>query len=668
MSGAYKENTMPNALGFAVANMDPSVNPAHDFYRFAAGGWLDQTAIPDTEGRVDGFIGLHRQVNQQILDLLQAAAANSATAPRGSVEQQVGDFFASAMDTARLDALGIAPLQPEFERIDAMATLEELAATLVHLMTITGSAILLVPFVFADRKQSDLNSLGIYPGELSLGTRDLYLTEAYAPLRAAFLEHVARMLQLAGATAGEAAQQAQVIVEMETALASAKLSPVEAANPAATYNPMSVADLQALAPHFDLATFFAQLGLTTEQVVVVAEPRFVQAFETLLVERPIVDFRVYLRWRLLNGMSQYLSPAIAEADLDFFVKTLQGTPALLPREQRVASHLQNSFGHPVAQLYVKAHFSPETRAQVTDLVGRIKAQFRKRLTTNRWLDESTRAFALDKLARMEIRVGYPDNWIDYSDVKIRRDDYLGNVMRLNRFDMTRNLAKAGQPVVNDEFAIPNATLPTTINAAYQPAANKIEMCAAFLQPPFFFPDLDAAVNYGTLGAIIGHEMTHGFDSMGRHFDAAGNLIDWWTANDSEEFEAFTNKLVAQYDRYEALPGVPVNGKLTVTENTADLGGVTLAFHALQEVLAEQAAPGLLDGYSPDERFFIAWAQLWMSKVRPEVLQLLISSDPHPPSAVRATGPLVNLDAFFAAFAIQPGDAMWRDKDERIEIW
>ena len=655
-------------LGFSVANMDLTAKPAQDFYRFAAGSWLDRAIIPDTEGQVHEFIELSRQVTTQIVGLLKDAAAHSADAPRGSVEQQVGDFFASAMDTQRLDALGMAPLHAEFERIDALATPAHLAATIAHLLGSTGSPILLIPYVMADRRQSGVEVLYLYPGGLSLGVRDLYLMEAYAPIRASFLQHVARMLQLSGVPADTAAQQAQTILELETALAGSMLTPVEAANPETVYNRMSVADVQALAPHFDVAAFFTALGLATEQAIVVGQPRYMQALDALLVERPLEDIKTYLRWRLVNGVSQYLSPTTADADLDFFVKTLQGITELLPREQRVASQLQKCLGHPVARLYVQKYFSPATREQVTEIVNRVKAQFRTRLIANPWLDAPTRAFALDKLDRMVIRVGHPENWIDYSGVEICRDDYLGNALRLNQFDMARNLAKAGKPVVADEFCVPGTTLPTDVNAGYQPSANKIEICAAFLQPPSFYPNMDAAVNYGTLGAVIGHEMTHGFDSTGRRYDAAGNMTDWWTANDSEEFDAFTRKLVEQFSRYEALPGVCVNGQLTVTENTADLGGVTLAFNALKELLAEQAIRRDIEGYSPEARFFIAWAQLWMSKARPEVLQLMISSDPHTPSAFRAVGPLVNLDEFFATFAIQPGDAMWRDKQDRVAIW
>ncbi len=659
---------MNNTLGFSIENMDPTADPAQDFYRFAAGRWLDQAVIPETESQVGGFVALFRQVNEQILTLLQNAAAHSTTAPLGSVGQQVGDFFASALDVQRLDALGLTPLQPEFDRIDGITNLTDLAITVAHLLRASGTPVLLVPYVMADKKQSDLNALGIFPGGLTINSRDVYVTEAYAPVRAALSAHIARMLQLAGTSAEAAAQQAQTILDLETALATAKLTPVEAANPETTYNKMTAADVQALAPHFDLAAFFTRLKVSAVRDVIVAEPRYVQALDALLVERPIGDFKVYLRWRLLNGVSQYLAPAIAEADLDFFEKQLQGKTELLPREQRVTAQLQKSLGHPVAQLYVKEYFSAQTRAQVAELVDRIKTQFEARLRSNPWLDEPTRAFALNKLAKMVIRVGHPEKWLDFSSVEIRRDDYLGNVMRLNQFDLERNLAKAGTSVVNDEFAIPGATLPTDINAAYQPASNRIEISAAILQPPFFYPHLDTAVNYGTLGAVIAHELTHGFDSIGRRFDAGGSLIDWWTANDSEEFEAFTARLVAQYSKYKALPGVFVNGQLTVTENTADLGGVTIAYHALQAALDEQSARNPIDGYSPEARYFIAWAQLWMSKTRPEVVQLLIGTDPHPPSEFRATGPLLNVAEFFTTFNIQPGDGLWRDQADQVVIW
>jgi putative endopeptidase len=652
-------------LGFSIANMDPAVNPGRDFYRFAAGGWLDRAEIPDTESQVNGFIRLYRRVNEQLLTLLQAASAAAATAPKGSIEQQVGDFYASAMDTEQLEARGMAPLQAELTRIDAVDSPASFARTLAYLTGITGAPMLVLPVVFTDKRQNSLNVLQVYPGAFSLGNRDIYLNEGFAPLRAAFQQHIAEMLLLAGVEAEDAARQAATVLELETALAEVKLSPVETANPAATYNKMSVAELLALMPSFDMAAMLEALGVAGEREVIVAEPRYITGLDKLLAARPLDDFKTYLRWRTINALSQYLPPAVAEKNLAFFMRNLQGATQLLPREQRVASQTQHSLGHPVARLYLKRHFDDDIRPRVTEMVGHIKATFDARLRANPWLDEPTRAAALEKLARLEIKVAYPDTWIDTTPVDIRRDDYIGNAMRLNQFELGRNLARAGKPVVDDEFSIPGATLPTDVNAGYQPQANKIEICAAFLQPPFFCPDLDPAVNYGTLGAVIGHEMTHGFDSIGRHFDASGNMTDWWTGNDSADFEALAGKLVKQFSSYEALPGVFVNGELTVTENTADLGGVTLAYHALK---ASQPGAEKIDGYSPQERFFIAWAQLWMSKERPELQQVLVRSDPHPLGAFRATGPLVNLEGFFDAFGIKPGDGMWRDAEDRVEIW
>ena len=654
-------------LGFSIDNLDPTADPRQDFYRFAAGGWLDQAVIPDEDAQVGGFIGLFHLLNEQILSLLQDAADQSADEPEGTIVQQVGDLFASAMDVERLEALGFDPLQPDLERIEAIADLSDLPGALAHLINVSGQPVLITTGVVPDKKQSDLNLMQLYPGQLSLPSRDYYVNEAFAPVLEAFVEHVAQMLQLAGIAPDDAASQGQAIVSLEKALASATLSPVEAADPAAQYHKMPVSELPNLAPLFDFDAYFAALGSTLDGDINVAEPPYLEALNGLLAERPLNVFKDYLRWRLINSMSQFLSPAVAECSLDFYMKKLQGKTRLLPREQRMASQLQHSFGHPVAQLYVREYFTDETRERVEEMAGRIKAQFESRLQTNPWLDDSTRAFALEKLGHLEIHVGYPEHWVDYSRVQIRRDDYLGNMMRLNQFEMNRNMAKLGEPVVSEEFNIAGSTLPTDINAAYQPQANKIEVSAAILQPPFFYPDLDAAVNYGALGAVIGHEITHGFDGIGRRFDAQGNMVDWWTPGDSEEFTELTGMLVAQFNSYEVLPDLFVNGQLTVTENTADLGGVTLAFEALHEALADEYDE-MIDGYSTEERFFVSWAQLWMSKTRPEILQRLINADPHAPSAFRVTGPLVNLDAFFDTFGIQPGDRMWRDEAERARIW
>lgn len=661
-------STQENQLGFSIKNMDPSADPRQDFYRFAAGGWLDTAVIADTDAQVSDIMSLVHHVTDQIVRLLEMAAESSENEPRGSVAQQVGDVYASAMDTDRLGALGFTPLQPDLDRIDAIADMTDLVEVISHLLQTTDTTLLLTIAVFPDKKQSDLNILQVYPCSLSMPNRDFYLKEEYEAVRTSFVELVTEMLQQSGVAPEEAAERAKTVLAMETVLAEARLSPVEAADPAAQYHPMSLAELKALVPGFDFETLFTNLGLQVDGHVNVAEPGYMEMLNNMLAERPLDDFKSYLRWRLLFSMSQYISPAVAELVLDFYMKKLQGNTELLPREKRVATDIKNKLGHPVAQLYVGEYFSAETRRDVEEMVGLIKGQFKERMQENPWLDDPTRAFALDKLEQMQIYVGYPEKWIDHASVEIHRDDYLGNMMRINRFTFARNMAKLGQPVEVDEFAYPGHTLPTDINAAYQPGHNKIELTAAILQPPFYYPDMDPAVNYGAIGAVIGHEMTHGFDSIGRRFDANGNMHDWWTPGDNEEFAALTNVLVEQFNRYEVLPDLFVDGKLTVTENTADLGGVILAFEAMKDSMAGGAPVEKFDGYSQEERFFIAWAQLWMSKMRPEMSRQLISRDPHTPSAFRATGPLVNFDAFFDTFGVQPGDGMWREEAERARIW
>jgi len=660
--------TQLKQLGFSIKNMDPSADPRQDFYRFAAGGWLDKAVIADTDAQVSDIMNLVHLVTDQIVSLLEKAAASSENEPKGSVTQQVGDMYASAMDMKRLEVLRFKPLQPDLERIDAISDMGDLASVIAHLELITYNPVLLTVAVLPDKKQSDLNILQVYPSSLSMPNRDFYLKLEYESVRTHFLGLVAEALQRSGIPAEEAAERAKTVLAIETAMAEASLSPLEKADPEAQYHPMSVPELKALAPRFDFDTVFANLGLKVDGHVNVGEPRYMEMLNDMLAERPLEDFKSYLRWRLILSLAQYLDPAVEELFLDFYVKKLQGNTQLLPREKRVATEIKNKMGHPVAQLYVREHFPAETRQYVEEMVHRVKAQFKTRLEENPWLDGPTRAFALDKLEKMQIYVGYPDNWIDHSGVEIWRDDYLGNMMRINQFSAARDLAKLGQPVVVEEFAYPGHTLPTDINAAYQPQHNKIELTAAILQPPFYYPDKDAAVNYGAIGAVIGHEMTHGFDSIGRRFDAQGNMHDWWTPNDNEEFEALTNVLVEQFNQYEVLPDLYVNGKLTVTENTADLGGVILAFEAMKNAIAGGPPLADIDGYSQEERFFVAWAQLWMSKMRPEMSRQLISRDPHTPSAFRATGPLVNFDAFFDTFGIESGDGMWRDGAERARIW
>jgi putative endopeptidase len=656
------------SLGFSVDKIDTSVDPRSDFYRFAGGRWLDSAKIPDEEVAVGQLNGLSNAIGGQIRTLLETAAASSATAQKGSVEQQVGDFYASSMDTARLEKLGFSPIKPELARIDKMNAMSQLPAQLARMQIQTGDVIFLIAAVTPDAHESDVNVLKIMPGPVSLGGRDSYLKEEKSNQRTAYRSYISELLQLIGVPEDEAAAQSETILAMETKLIAGKLTPVESKDPNTTYNRMSPADLQKMIPSFDLNSYLQEFKVASPKALVVTDTKYMQSLERLFQESSFDDIKTYLRFRLVNNASETLSEDFLDLNHNFFLKTLRGVKKFKPRNEFMAMSLRATFGHPVAQLYVKEYFSPESRKQVEDMVLHIREEFADRLKSNQWLDGETRDSALKKLTAMEIKVGYPEKWIDYSAVDIRRDDYYGNVIRRNIFEARHNLDHLGQPVVADGFSISGATLPTDVNAAYSPLYNHIEISAAILQPPFFFPNLDPAVNYGAIGAVIGHEITHGFDSSGRLYDASGNLKNWWTDTDAEKFTKRAEVLIKQYDGYEALPGLHVNGTLCVTENIADLGGVTLAHAALKRSLKGDAQTEKIDGYTPDQRFFLSWAQLWLSKYRPEILKFLVERDSHPPSRFRVTGPLFHQESFYKAFGITEKDPMWLPVKDRVTIW
>ncbi|MEA2115293.1 MAG: M13 family metallopeptidase [Thermodesulfobacteriota bacterium] len=656
------------SLGFSVDKIDTSVDPGSDFYRFAGGRWLDSAKIPDTEVAVGQLDGLGHVIGGQILTLLETAAASSAKASKGSVEQQVGDFYASSMDTDRLEKLGFSPIKPELARIDNMHSMSQLPAQLAHMQTRTGNFIFLISAITPDDHKSDVNVLKIFPGPVHLGGRDSYLKEEKSGQRTAYKAYISELLQLIGVPEDDATAQSETILAMETKLIAGKMTPVESKDPNTKYNKMSPADLQKTLPGFDLSSYFRELRITSPETLIVPDTKYVQSLGRLLQESSLEDIKTYLRFCLVNSAAESLSEDFLDLNHNFFLKTLNGIKKFKPRNEFMATSLRGAFGHPVAQLYVKEYFSPESKKQVEDMVLHIREEFADRLKNNQWLDDKTRDSALKKLTAMEIKVGYPEKWIDYSGVDIRRDDFYGNLMRLSAFGTRRNLDRLGQPVVTDGFSVSGVTLPTDVNAAYSPQNNHIEISAAILQPPFFFTDLDPAVNFGAIGAVIGHEITHGFDSSGRQYDASGELNNWWTDKDAEEFTKKAKVLIKQYDGYEALPGLHVNGTLCVTENIADLGGVTLAHAALQRSLKGNPQTEKIDGYTPDQRFFLSWAHLWMSKYRPEIVKILVEGDSHPPSRFRVTGPMVHQDSFYKAFEITEKDPMWLPEKDRLTIW
>lgn len=661
-----KPGNQPSAhvpLGFSVANMDKTADPRRDFYRFAAGGWTDRVAIPDADPDIGGFGQLQARLDAQLLGLIRQAAQD--TGPLGSPTQQVGDFYRAAIDLRHRDQIGLRPIQADLDQAAQVKGAAPLAAFAARLQRQYGASPLVNAGVGQDLKDSTRMVLELVPGIQSLN-QDEYTQPASAGLRSAYAAHIARMFQTLGDTPAQAKANAATVLAMETELAAARLTPVERRDMQRIYNLLTVDEAQALVPALDLRRFLQDLGAKVPERMLVPDLRGLKALQQMLTERPAQDWQTLLRWHVLTSRPSDLGSPWRDLDLAF-ARERKGLSVSEPLDRELSRQISTLLFHPLSRLYVKAWFPASTRAEVKDMVGHIKQEFELRLKSNPWLDEPTRQAALQKLADIDVQVGAPKDWIDFSPVKISPTDHFGNLQRIQAFLLDRDLARLGRPVVRERFADPSATVPTVVNAAYDSSNNSIDITAAIVQPPFFVPGADAAVNYCTVGAVIGHEMTHGFDSLGRQFDAKGNLRDWWTPATTAEFTRRTDVLVDQFSRYEVLPGLMHNGRQTVGENTADLGGITLAHAALRRATAGQKDP-MLDGMSRDQRCFTAWTQLWAYKARPERLRLLVSIDYHSISSLRGPGALVHLDAFHEAFGIREGDPMWRAPAQRVRIW
>ncbi|MDB9511250.1 M13 family metallopeptidase [Kamptonema animale CS-326] len=666
---AGKKPSTEFPLGFSMDKMDTTVSPRQDFHRFAAGKWLDNTKIPPDKLMVYGLSLLDDRVSQQLQQITAQAATQSATAPKGSPLQQVGDLYAGGMDVKRLESLGVSPLKPIFDRIAAIDSPPALAKTLPQLQMTLSDPIILGVGVTGDLEDAKTNIIGLGGGKLSLSSQEDYLSPDKAAIRQAYLDYVTAALEIAGSSPAEATAAAKKILEMETRIASKQLSPVEKRDIQKAMAKMSFAKLQSLLSNLDMKIYFQELGLPTTGNVLVEDSGSLADLNQMLKQYSIDDIKTYLRWGFLRQNMSYLTPAF-EKPLLAFNKVYYGQEFQLPpRTERVTNLIGQKYGHPLSQLYVKEHFSPESKKQVEEMIQQIKSLFRGRLVANKWLTEPTRKYAVEKLDRIVIKVGYPEKWIDYSSIDIRRDDFFGNVMRTSEFFNRRELSKLGKPVTFDDFDDPKGTLPIQINAAYSPDRNNIQIPAAFLQPPNYDPKADAALNFCSMGAVIGHEMTHGFDSMGRQFDAQGNFKNWWTKEDATKFEAQTDKLVKQANAFEVLPGLKLNGQLSVGENLADVGGISLAYEALKDYLKKNPqANKKIDGYTPEQRCFMAWSQLWATKINEGYLRQVTLTDGHPVGAYRGFAPFQHEAGFFKAFGIKPGDRMWMDEKDRVNIW
>ncbi len=653
-------------LPIAHAEVDPSnfdltVKPQDDFYLYVNGAWLKANPIPPAYPRwgVDQVVDERNKT--ELKTILERAAAAKSPA---FIQKLVGDFYASGMDESAIEAAGLAPLQPELARLAALSDVSQLPATLAHLHLLD----VFVGFYLSDEADpgnSTMSIAGAGQSGLGLPDREYYLRDddRSKALRVQYTNHIAKMLGLAGDSPPVAQSEAAAILKLETILAQASKSHADLRDPVANYHKIPAADLQKLTPHFAWRAYFDALGLAHPGEVDVGQPEFFKTFDAQITATSLDDWKAYLRWHLLASTAAYLSSPFVNEDFEFSGKTLSGAQQLRERWKRVLSIVDRSAGEALGQLYVTEYFPSESKARVLALVNNLRSALHDRLQTLDWMDASTRAAAVEKLAALTVKIGYPDRWIDYSKLVIDRGPLVLNVLRAREFNSRRFLAKIGHPVDRLEWGM----TPPTVNAYYDPSLNEIVFPAGILQPPFFDPKEDDAVNYGSIGAVIGHEMTHGYDDSGRQFDGAGNLHEWWSPDSAAKFLERSAAIVKQFNDYAVLEGLHLKGDVTQGENIADLGGLKLAYAALQKELQNKDV-GLIDGFTPAQRFFISFAASWRENQRPEDLRKQVLTNEHSPTNFRVNGPVSNLPEFWAAFNVPEGTPMRRPAADRVNIW
>jgi putative endopeptidase len=656
-------------------NMDTSVKPQDDFYFYANGTWLKNNPIPPEYSRWGSFNELIEKNNDALHEIAEQAAALAAQqseAPKiekaaAAEVQKVGDFYVSGMNEAAIDQARVQPLQDELKRIDAMTDFSSLTNEIGRLHRMGVGAL----FRFTsgqDDKDSTMVIAQAFQGGLGLPDRDYYTKDddASKRLRDQYVAHVTKMFTLMGDSPDTAAAHARTVMKIETSLANPARTRVELRDPQKNYNKMSQAELQKLMPDFKWSNYFQQLELPAPSAINVGQPDFFKAANQVFKTVSINDWKTYLRWHLVHDTAATLSQDLVDENFAFFGKILTGAEKLKPRWKRVVSTIDNEIGEALGKLYVADHFSPEAKRRALEMVNNLREALADRIKSNNWMDQPTKKEALKKLAAFTVKIGYPDKWRDYSLLKIDRGPYVQNVMRSDEFEVARQMKKIGKPVDRTEWGMS----PPTVNAYYNSKLNEIVFPAGILQPPFFNPDADDAVNYGGIGAVIGHEMTHGFDDRGRQYDAVGNLRDWWTPGSAKAYNERAKAIIDQYAAYEPLSGLHINGELTQGENIADIGGLKIAYAAFQKALAghPENANKKIDGFTPDQRFFLAWAQIWRANQRDQETKLRLNTDPHSPGRFRANGPVSNMPEFQKAFGLPDNSAMVRSAKDRANIW
>lgn len=656
------EATHPSTLssGIALENMDPEVSPADNFYRFVNGRWLEQTHIPSDRVRWGSFDELREQSEQHVLQIITELAAQDAEP--GSDAQKIGDMFASFMDTVRIEALGLSPLEPELRAIEAISSHEALAAHWGNTMALrTGMPVSV--FVGQDLMQSDRHITSISQSGLGLPDRDFYLRddERSQQLLQAYRVYIARLWDAAGWDGGE--QAAEQILALETGIAEMHWTRVQNRDRQATYNKYTLDQLNESYPGFAWNTLLSQSGLGWITEIVVRQPTYLQALSESWREVSIEQWKTYLRFHLLRSAASTLSSPFADAHFDFYGRILSGQQEQRERIRRAVSTTESVLGFMVGKKYVERHFPPEASERMADMVDQLLIAFEESIRELEWMSEATKQEALAKLATFNTKIGYPDVWRDYDCLHIAPDDLIGNLRRASACEYERNIAQLGQEVDRERWGM----TPQTVNAYYNVALNEIVFPAAILQPPFFNVEAEDAVNYGGIGAVIGHEISHGFDDQGRRSDGEGNLRDWWTEEDEAQFQERAQRMIDQYNAFNPIDDLHINGALALGENIADLGGVNVALRAYLNSL-DGAEPPVIDGFTGEQRFFMGWGQIWRILFRDEALRNQLTTGPHSPGKYRVLGILSNMPEFYEAFDVQPGDAMYREEEVRVRIW
>jgi len=650
-------------VGINIANIDPSVKPCEDFFHYASGNWLKNNPVPAAESRWGSFNELADHNNATLRTILNDAAKNAAKAPKGSNAQKVGDFYASAMDSMAIETAGLKYLQPHLNRIAAIKTLDEMQHFLADPKAQAGS-VWFGSGVGPDEKISTQYAVQLGQGGLSLPDRDYYLKDdaRSKSIRAAYDTYLVNMFKMLGDAEATAKTNAATVQRIETRLAKASKSRVDLRDPYANYNKMTLAEASAAYPNIALPLMLKENGLGAAKEVIVGQPDFLKEVSAMLKEESIADQQQYLRFHLVSSVVPALPKAFGDESFRFS-QTLSGAKKQQPRWKRMLGSTDRALGEAFGQLYVDKAFSPAAKARAKQMIENLRVAYAERIQATDWMSAATKKEALKKLNAFTVKIGYPDKWKDYSALTIGRESYLNNLLAARVWANNEEIKHFGKPIDRNEWGM----TPPTVNAYYNPPMNEIVFPAGILQPPFYDPKADDAVNYGGIGAVIGHEMTHGFDDQGRQYNAEGNLKDWWTKEDADKFNAKAAMVGKQYDAFSPLDSVHVNGKLTMGENLADLGGLTIAYQAFEKT-PQAKAKAKIDGFTPEQRFFLGFAQIWRTNIRPEAVRQQVQTDPHSPAQFRTNGPLMNMPEFYQAFGCQDGNKMMRAQNDRSKIW